>query len=657
MEYNVIFQPSGRRGKVTGGKTILQASHDLGVDIESVCGASKVCGKCKVKIEEGYFQKFGIESRVSHLSPLTSQEEKYMESKEIKENYRFACATEIHGDILVFVPEESRGAQQIVLETGKERVFIIDPAVRKYYVELDPATLEDHRGDFERLCMGLRAKYPQLPENLAIDYFLLQKLPPVLRSEKWKVTVTIWQSREIINVEAGFNEKIVGVGIDIGTTTLAAYLCDLRTGKVLSKKSMMNPQVRYGEDVLSRISYAMMEDNGLEKMHNTIIESINILIGKMTAEVGLIPQDLQEVVLVFNTVMHHIALNIDPKFMGRSPFAPAIKHSLDIKARDLKIEVNPSANVHVLPIEAGFVGADNVAVLIAEEPYNQEEMRLIIDIGTNGEIDVGNKNQMLSTSCATGPALEGAQIKFGMRAAPGAIECIQIDTETLEPRYKVIGSDVWYPENRNPGAKGLCGSGIIDAIAELFKAGIIGTSGRFNGGMEAFPRVRKGADGKMEYVICWASETSIDQDISITISDVRAVQLAKSALYVGAKYLMEKLGIEKIDSVTLAGAFGSYINRESALLIGMFPDCNLERVTAVGNAAGDGAQIALLNKEKRVEADRVAREVYFVETAVESDFQKRFSDAMAFPHSHDLFPSIQHILDQIPKRGKRLTAR
>lgn len=411
--------------------------------------------------------------------------------------------------------------------------------------------------------------------------------------------------------------------------------------------------MRYGEDVLSRISYAMLEDNGLEKMHNTIIESINTLLQKMTEEVGLSSADVQEIVLVFNTVMHHIALNIDPKFMGRSPFAPAIKQSLDIKARDLKIEINPCGNVHVLPIEAGFVGADNMAVLIAEEPYKQEEMRLIIDIGTNGEIDVGNSKKMLSTSCATGPALEGAQIKFGMRAAPGAIECIRIDLETLEPRYKVIGSEEWYPENKNLGAKGICGSGIIDAIAELFKSGIIGASGRFNKGLEEFPRVRKGTDGKMEYVICWAEETSIGQDISITIGDVRAVQLAKSALYVGAKYLMEKLGIEKVDSVTLAGAFGSFIDRESAMVIGMFPDCDLEKVIAVGNAAGDGAQIALLNKEKRIEADQVAKEVFFVETAVELDFQQRFSDAMAFPHGRDSFPSIQHILDRIPKRGAK----
>jgi len=656
MDFIIIFQPSGRRGTVEEGKTILDASRELGVDIESVCGSAKVCGKCKVKIEEGYFEKFGIESRISHLSPLTQQEQKHMEPKEIMDNYRFACATEVHGDILVFVPEVSRGAQQVVLETGKERVFTLDPAVLKYYVELKPATLEDHRGDFERLKGALCSKYPQLDEKLTIDYFILKKLPTVLRKGKWNSTITIWQDREIIDIEPGFNEDMVGVAVDIGTTTIVAYLCDLHTGKVLSRKSMMNPQVRYGEDVLSRVSYAMMEDNGLEKMHNTIIESINSLVKKMTEEVGLSSADVQEIILVFNTVMHHIALNIDPIYMGRTPFAPAINESLDIKARDLKIEINPCGNVHVLPILAGFVGADNMAVLIAAEPYTQEEMRLIIDIGTNGEIDVGNMNQILTTSCATGPALEGAQIKFGMRAAPGAIECIRIDPETLEPRYKVIGNEVWYPENQNLGAKGVCGSGIIDAIAELFKSGIIANSGRFNKELQSFPRVRKGADGRMEYVVCWAAETSIGQDISITIGDVRAVQLAKSALYVGAKYLMEKLGIEKIHSVTLAGAFGSFIDRESASVIGMFPDCNLDKVIAVGNAAGDGAQIALLNKKKRAEADQLGKEVLFVETAVELDFQKRFCDALVFPHSHDSFPSIQHILDKIPNRGKSQSA-
>ncbi|MCL2336813.1 MAG: ASKHA domain-containing protein [Firmicutes bacterium] len=648
MEHQVIFQPSGRRGRIQEGATILEASHELGVEIESVCGGAKVCGKCAVKIEEGYFEKFGIDSQMSHLSPLQEEEKDFFTSADLADNFRLACVAEIKGDVLVFVPEESRGAKQVVLETGKERVFTINPAVKQYYVEMTPATLEDHRGDFERLAEALTEEYG-LPRNMTIDYEMLSRLPNVVREEGWKVTATVWNNREILLVEPGLSAGCYGLAIDIGTTTVAAYLCDLKTGNTLVVDSMMNPQVRFGEDVLSRITYAMMNEDGLQKMHLAIIDGVNTLAQRMTEKAGLVPTDILEVTLVFNTAMHHIALGIEPKYVGRSPFAPGIKHSRNIKARRLGIKVNIAANVHTLPVEAGFVGPDNVAVLIAEEPYKQrEEIRLIIDIGTNGEIDLGNQDRLLCTSCATGPALEGAQIKFGMRAAPGAIEKIRINPTTKEVSYKVIGLDDWYPKIKQTGARGICGSGIIDVIAEMFKAGIIEPSGRFNMKIDS-PRIRKGEDRKSEYVVAWAAETSIGKDITITQGDVRAVQLAKSALYVGAKYLMEKLNVDKVDSVTLAGAFGNFIDKESAMVIGMFPDCDLDKVVAVGNAAGDGARLALLDVNKRLEAEVIARKTEFVETAIEPDFQSRFSDAMAFPHIKDPFPHIQDILDRIKK--------
>lgn len=645
-EYQVIFQPSGRRGKVAAGKTLLEAARELGVDIEAPCGGAKVCGKCKVKVEEGLFEKFGIESRVEHLSPVTEEEKRMLRPEELADGYRLGCCTLLQGDILLFVPEESRGAKQVVLETGKDREYILNPAVRNYYIELIPPTLDDHRDDWVRLVEALHEKYG-LSAQLKMDYTTLQHLPETLRKANWKVTASVWMETEVIRVQPGWVESAYGVAIDVGTTTVAAYLCNLRTGEVLTRDSMMNPQVRYGEDVLARITYAMMNDDGLEKLNKAIIQGINELITRMTAKVGHSIEDVLEVVLVFNTAMHHIALNIDPKYVGRSPFAPALRDPIDLKARDMGININRAGNVHCLPVEAGFVGPDNVSVLIAEEPYKGEEVRLIIDIGTNGEIDFGNKDRLLSTSCATGPAMEGAQIKFGMRAAPGAIERIQISPEDYEPRYKVIGKEEWFPEIKETGAKGICGSGIIDVIAEMFKTGIIIPSGRVNPKLNS-PRVRKGEDGKMEYVLAWAAETSIGKDITVTQGDVRAVQLAKSALYVGAKYLMEKYGADKVDSVTLAGAFGSYIDKESAMVIGMFPDCDLDKVQAVGNAAGDGAKLALLNVHKRVEAKTIARQVEFIETAVEPDFQQRFSDAMMFPHAKDPFPHIEHILRQIP---------
>lgn len=651
MSYQVIFQPSGRRGRVEEGKTLLEASRELGVDIEAICGGAKKCGKCKVKIEEGFFEKFNIDSRMSNLSPLQEEEKPFLTEEMINDYFRLACMAKVCGDVLVFVPEEARGAKQVVLEHGKERTYNLNPAVRKYYIELEPATLEDHRGDYERLRDALHEKYG-LSGDIGIDYFVLLHLPDALRDGNWCVTATVWNDREIIRVEQGLAEKCVGLAIDIGTTTVAAYLCDLRTGEVLVTDSMMNPQVRYGEDVLSRITYHMMNEDGLEKLHRAIIDGVNTLADRMADSIGLHYSDIVEVTLVFNTVMQHIALGIDPKFVGRSPFTAGVKSSMDIKARDLGIKVNRCANVHTLPVEAGFVGPDNVSVLIAEEPYKQtEKVRLIIDIGTNGEIDVGNGTRLMCTSCATGPALEGAQIKFGMRAAPGAIERIRISPETLEPTYKVIGKEQWYPEIAKTDAKGICGSAIIDVIAELFRTGIINKSGRFNiKQLEGrFPRVRKGEDGRPEYVIAWAAETSIGKDVTITQGDVRAVQLAKSALYCGAEYLMEKYGVSKLDSVTLAGAFGSYIDRESALVMGMFPDCELEKVQAVGNAAGDGAKLALLDIDKRREAAEVAKRVEFVETAVEADFQNRFALAMAFPHATHKFPSIQHVLEKIPK--------
>ncbi len=646
MHHNVIFQPSGRRGSVASGITLLQAAHELGVDIEAPCGATQVCGKCKVKIETGYFEKFNMDSQLDHLSPLTTEETDILEEGELRENYRLSCCTTVLGDLLVFVPEESRGADQVVLETGVARHFKVDPALRSYYVEMQAPTLEDQRSDLQRLQDALEESHGL--QGLTIDYFVLTELPNILRRGQWKTTVGVLHDREILCVKPGLDEKLYGIGIDVGTTTVAAYLCDLGSGAVLARDSMMNPQVRYGEDVLSRITYAMTNEDGRQKLHRTIIEGLNALIGRMAETAGLAWQEVHLITLVFNTAMHHCLLNIEPSYLGRSPFAAAIKESFEVKARDLGLQVARSGVVHVLPVESGFVGPDNVSVLIAEEPHHQEEeIRLIIDIGTNGEIDLGNKHKLLSTSCATGPALEGAQIKFGMRAAPGAIERIRVDPQTLECTYRVIGSDRWYGRGANSGAKGICGSGIIDMVAEIFKAGIIDRTGRFSKKLQS-DRLRKDENGRPEYILVFAEDTGINRDITATQGDVRAVQLAKAALYAGAKLLMRRLGVSKIDRVTLAGAFGSYIDRESSLVIGMFPDCGLDRVQAVGNAAGDGAQLALLNREKMAEASVVAAGVEFVETATEPDFQQHFAEAMMLPHAVDRFPSIQAILDRIP---------
>lgn len=643
----VNFQPSGRRGEVDEGITLLDAARHLGVDIESICGGKGTCGKCKVRIEEGYFEKDAMDSRMSHLTPLTEVEKKFIKPDE-GPNIRLACAAELKGDVKVFVPEKSRAGKQIVRKAAKELSIKLDPAVKKYYLELKQPSLHDLTvGDYERVMDALREEYGL--KGIIMDYITLRSLQDLLRKGNWNITVSVWMGREIIKVEPGFVESSYGIAVDIGTTTVVGYLCDLNTGKVINTESMMNPQVPYGEDVMSRITYAMMNPDGLEKMQKAIIDGLNGIIERVSSDLRVNGRNYGEAIVdmtvVFNTAMHHIFLGFNPEYIGRSPFIPAIQHSLNIKARDIGIKINPASYIHVLPIEAGFVGADNVGVLIAEEPYNLDEKVLIIDIGTNGELLLGNKERVCSTSCATGPAFEGAQIKFGMRAAPGAIEKVRIDPVTKEPEYKVIGKTDWHTHLEKVDAKGICGSGIIDAVAEMFKAGIIDKTGKFNMELNT-PRVRRDIDGRPEYVLAWADETSIGTDITINQADVRALQLAKGALYAGAKLMMKRMGIERLDKVILAGAFGSYIDKESALTLGMFPDCDINNVYAVGNAAGDGARMALLNVSKRHDADERARWVEFVEIAVEPEFQKEFMQAMHIPHMKDAFPNLKVLLEK-----------
>ena len=636
----VIFQPSGRRGQVEKGKNLKEASVLLGVDIEGLCGEQGVCGKCKVRVQEGFFEKYGIESSRESLTPLTDTERDDLAESECEQGFRLACMAEVLHDVVVFVPEESRLGKQVVRKAAGEIDIALDPAVKTYSVERPKATLEDSVGDWERLQTGLQKAHGI--EYSSIDYHALAKLQNALREGEWKATVTVWMGNEVIRIQSGEAEKTYGVAVDVGSTTVAAYLCDLSTGELIATSSMMNPQVTYGEDVMSRISYTLTNPEGLEQLHRTIIEGLNGLLEDLAGQVGIQAEEIVDLVIVGNTCMHHLMLNIDPRYIGKSPFPPALHHSLDIKARDLGVKICPGAYLHVLPIEAGFVGADNVGVLIAETPYKEEKVRLIIDIGTNGELILGNSKKLISSSCATGPAFEGAEIKYGMRAAPGAIEKILIDRESKEVRFKVIDKEAWNDETENMGAKGMCGSAIIDVLPQLFLAGVIDRTGRFAKDLET-PRYRV-AEETAEFVIAWARETSIDQDIVITQDDVRAIQLAKGAMYAGAKIMMRTFGVEKVDEVILAGAFGSYIDKESAALLGLFPDCPIENIRSVGNAAGDGARMALLNVDKRSEANEWARQVEYLELTLEEDFDKCFAQAMWLPHMKDKFTSLEHLL-------------
>jgi uncharacterized 2Fe-2S/4Fe-4S cluster protein (DUF4445 family) len=638
----IIFQPSGRRGYIEKGKTLKEASVLLGVDIEGICGEKATCGKCKVRIEEGAFEKYGVQSSRDHLSPMSTTENKFLSRQEEHAGFRLACQAHLLDNIVVFVPEESRMGKQVVRKAAREITIELKPAVRKYYVDLPKATLQDTRGDWERIQTELETVHGL--QHLTLDYLALISLQEIVRTGEWSVTVAVWHGREVIKVEPGKRMQAYGLAVDVGTTTVAGYLSDLTDGKLLATASMMNPQVVYGEDVMSRISYTMTHPEGLEQMNKAILDGLNGIVEEAAAIAGIKRTDILDMTIVGNTCMHHLFLNIDPRNIGRSPFPPALHHSLDIKVRDIGIRIAPGAYVHVLPIEAGFVGADNVGVLIAETPYLQDSVELIIDIGTNGELVLGNRQKLISSSCATGPAFEGAEIRYGMRAAPGAIEKIVIDPQTRDVRFKVIDKEEWNTELAEVGAKGICGSGIIDVVPQLFLAGIIDRTGRFSKDLDT-PRFRE-VNGEPEFVIAWARETSIGQDIVVCQNDVRAIQLAKGAMYAGAKIMMGALGVEKIDKVILAGAFGSYIDKVSAALLGLFPDCELDNIYSVGNAAGDGARMALLNIDKRTEADEIARRVEYLELTLEPNFDKIFAQAMWLPHMKDKFPHLAHLLPE-----------
>ena len=648
----VIFMPSGRRGHVPTGTLVLDAARQLGAEIESICGGRLTCNKCRVRLEEGHFAKHGITSTLDHLSAPSDEEVRLLERLDSLD-CRLSCTAQITGDALIFVPEESRAHKQVVRKDATTRIIDLFPAIRQVFVEVDQAKLGEHRGDWGRLQDALATKWDL--HDLTIDLPVLRDLQANLRKGKWVVTVTLWQEREVIDVQPGYEEGVYGLAVDIGSTTIAGFLCDLRTGEILATDSMMNPQVTYGEDLMSRISYAMMHTDGLDKMHTAVIDALNRLAASTAREAGIRQRQIQEAVFVGNTTMTHILLDINPIELGGAPFALANRDAMDAKARELGLRLHRSANVHVLPAEAGHVGADNVAALIAEAPYSQEAVTLLVDVGTNAEIVLGNKDWLLSASSPTGPAFEGAQIRFGMRAAPGAIERVRIDPETKLARFRVIGEEIWsdewqigptVPAEAQPKhlAAGICGSGIIEVIAEMFLAGILLPDGRFNPDLN-HERIRW--DGKRgEYILATAEQSTTGSPILVTQDDVRNIQLAKAALYAGVKLLMNEAELESVDRIVLAGAFGSYIDPKYAMILGLIPDCDLAQVTAVGNAAGDGARIALLNKHKRFEAQRIAEWVTYVETAVHPDFQQEFVGAIHIPHASDPFPHLNGLLPE-----------
>jgi len=631
----VIFTPSGRRGTARRGQKLLGVARELGVDIDSACGGRAICGRCQVRVAEGDFPREGIRSRAGHLSGISEAERRHGELRELPEGHRLACQARILDDVVIDVPPESQIHRQLVRKAADDRAIPIDPLIRPLLVEVEPPDMANPESDFTRLARAVEEEWHI--SGLRADTAVLTDLQAALRAGDWRVTVLIHQAREesaplLIGVRPGFDETLTGLAVDIGSTTIAAHLTDLHSGEVLATAGAMNPQIRFGEDLMSRVSHAMMEPEGTRQMRDAVRAAINALAAEVAARAGLEARDILDVTLAGNPVMHHLLLGINPRELGQAPFALAVDEALEPRAADIGLSLAPAARAYVLPCVAGHVGADAAAVALAEAPHESEEMSLIIDIGTNAEIFLGNRRRILACSSPTGPAFEGAQIFSGQRAAPGAIERVRIDRKTLRARYKVIGCEPWSDAEgfeeavSATGVSGICGSGIVEAVAEMYLSGIIDASGRFrqeaadNGG----PLRRRGRS--LVYVL-----RAGEPEILVTQEDVRAVQLAKAALLAGVRLLMDEMGTREVARIRLAGAFGNHIDPLYAMILGMIPDCPLERVQAAGNAAGTGARMALTSRAARREVETLVRRMEKIETALAARFQEHFVQAMGFP--------------------------
>ena len=644
----VIFTPSGKRGRFPQGTPILTAARKLGVDLDSVCGGRGICSKCQIAPSYGDFPKHGVTVRDGALSEWNEVEARYDRVRGLKEGRRLGCQAKVMGDIVVDVPPESQVHRQVVRKAASAKPITMDPATRLVMIDVVEPDMHEPSGDFERVTDALRAQWDIAPVTAPLP--VLKALQPALRKGKWQVSVALHQPAnsetwQILGIWPGLHEGgLYGLAIDLGSTTIAAHLCDLTDGRVLASSGLMNPQIRFGEDLMSRVSYAMMNPGGDAEMTAAVQSALNTLATEIAAEAQIDPALIFETVIVCNPVMHHLLLGIDPVELGQAPFALATSGSLTLDARDIGLTaIAPTAKTYLLPCIAGHVGADAAAVALAEEPNTSNDLALIVDVGTNAEILLGDTNGVLACSSPTGPAFEGAQISSGQRAAPGAIERIEIDPATKEPRFRVIGSDLWSDDPAfDTVPTGICGSGIIEAVAEMRMAGLLDASGLI-GSAEATGTARCEPTGRTHAYLVHDATDEGGPRITVTQGDIRAIQLAKSALYAGARLLMDQRGVDKVDRVVLAGAFGAHISPKHAMVLGMIPDVPLEAVQSAGNAAGHGARIALCNRAARTKIEDTVHKIHKVETAIEPKFQEHFVNANAIPHATDPFPELAKI--------------
>ena len=645
----VIFTPSGKRGHFAPGTPILQAARALGVDLDSVCGGRGICSRCQITPSYGEFAKHGVTVSKDALSEWNATEERYKSKRDLIDGRRLGCQAQILHDVVIDVPPESQVHKQVVRKRVEAREITMNPAIRLVYVEVEQPDMHEPSGDMERLSKALDEQWDL--KNVHADLAIIQKLQPILRKGDWKVTCAVHlgdpdSPARIMHIWPGFYDGTAyGVAVDLGSTTIAAHVCDLQSGAVLASGGIMNPQIRFGEDVMSRVSYSMMNADGTEDLTKAVRQGMNTLFDQVTAEANIDKSLIMDAVFVCNPVMHHLFLGINPFELGQAPFALAASDAQNLSASALDLDLHPAARVYILPCIAGHVGADAAAVALSESPNTSDDLVLVVDVGTNAEILLGDKTKMLACSSPTGPAFEGAQISSGQRASPGAIERVTIDPETKEPRFRVIGSDLFSDEVGfkeaigETGVTGICGSGIIEIVAEMRVAGLLDAQGLI-GSAEQTGATRCFADGRTHSYLVWDGSDTGGPTITVTNRDIREIQMAKAALYSGARLLMDKLEVDTVDRIVLAGAFGAHISPFHAMVLGMIPDCTLEKVASAGNAAGTGARIALLNIDARRDIETTVTKIHKVETAIEPRFQEHFVNASNIPNAVEPFPIL-----------------
>lgn len=635
-DHIVRFEPSGATSGSADENSILDLADRENVGIESLCGGEGLCGTCKVIVDKGN----------ERLTPPTDADELLLSEDQLDRGYRLACRAKVRsspasGNIEISVPSVSQVTGGIVLTEGTELEIDLEPAVRHYHLTLDEPSLDDTIADRERLLTGISDNYDIEPD--AIDFRVLQELPNALRAGEaqgeLEVTATVYDGNEVIDVHPGLSERQYGLAVDLGTTTIATYLLDLRTGELEAVSSRLNPQSEYGGDIMTRIRYCRNHDSGAEDLQASILRGINECIEEVAGQAGIDPGQIYESVFVGNTAMHHLFLGIEPSYVAGSPYVAANHEPVAVKARELGIEVNAAGYLYWLPISGGWVGPDKMSVLLVSGHYREDEMTVCIDIGTNGEISVGNRDALWTTSAPAGPALEGAEITHGLRAQEGAIEHVSIDRSTLEPDCEIIGQ-------HRP--MGICGSGVIDAIAQLFVAGAIDRRGQFREEVQSHDRVRRNAEEVREFVLVREEDNDIEEDIVLTQKDIREIQMAKAAIQAGTLVLMDELDVTGVERVVLAGGFGNYIDPQSARMIGLYPDTSIENVESLGNAAGIGAQLALLDRGAREEARRIVERATYYEIAGTEAFRDAFLASMYLPH-RDLsrYPRVRAQLESV----------